>query len=116
MRRDEDLLRELNEKIGVAESEGNRAFLADVLAPVLAFRRANGAFVDRTTFLDDVKESAHRETEIESIRLLERNRAVVTCTVVMVDGDQRKRFHNVRLFVRSGDGAWKLLAWANEPA
>jgi hypothetical protein len=101
MRRDEDVLRELNVRIGVAESEGDREFLDAVLAPVLAFRRANGAFVDRAGYLEGVKESPKRDTEIGSVDL--------------GDGDERKRFHNVRLFVRAGDGAWQLLAWANEP-
>ena len=115
MRRDEDVLRELNVRIGVAESEGDREFLDAVLAPVLAFRRANGAFVDRAGYLEGVKESPKRDTEIGSVDLLEHDRAVVSCTVSMGDGDERKRFHNVRLFVRAGDGAWQLLAWANEP-
>lgn len=115
MHTDSDILRALNLKIGVAESEGDRAFLADVVAPTFAFRRASGALVDRTTFLDDIKPSPPRETEIESITLHGRARAAVSCTVTLLDGDQRKRFHNLRLFVRTDDGAWKLLAWANEP-
>ena len=40
---------------------------------------------------------------------------MVTCIVTVADGDERKRFHNVRLFVRSGEGEWRLLGWANEP-
>lgn len=116
MLRDEDVLRELNLRIGVAESKGDRAFLDHVLAPVLAFRRANGLVVDRAAFLDGVGPGDERQTEIESIRLLERDRAVVTCIVATGNGDQRKRFHNVRLFVRAQDGDWKLLAWANEQA
>jgi hypothetical protein len=115
MRSDEDVLRELNINIGVAESKGDRDFLSDVLAPVMAFRRASGAFVDRATFLSDVKESAPRETEIESIKLFGRDRAVVTCIVSLVEGDERKRFHNLRLFVRSGESVWKLLGWTNDP-
>jgi len=116
MGRDEDELRELNLRIGTAESEGDRAFLDGVLAPVLAFRRANGALVDRAAFLDGVQPSAARETEIESVELLGHDRAVVTCAVTMTTDDGPKRFHNVRLFVRSGGGPWQLLAWANEPA
>jgi hypothetical protein len=117
----EDLIR-LNQEIGEAESAGDKVALDRVLAPMLAFRRASGACVDRSTFLDGVKAGSTRETEIESITLLSGDRAVVTCTVSMeveVNGQkQKKRFHNVRLFVRGPggeDAAWKLLGWANEP-
>lgn len=106
-----DVLTELNLEIGVAESMGDKEFLEKVLAPVLAFRRANGECIDRNIFLSAVKSGARRETEMESISLLGHNRAVVTCTVSMGD----KRFHNVRLFVLM-DQDWKLLGWANEPA
>jgi hypothetical protein len=114
---DMDLLEELNMRIGMAESEGDKAFLRDeVLAPVLAFRRANGLCVDRETFLKEVKPSPRRETKIESISLLGRERAIVTCIVAMDVGGEKKEFHNFRLFVRSGDGKWRLLGWANEAA
>jgi Domain of unknown function (DUF4440) len=114
MHPDSDSLRELNLKIGTAEADGDRTFLADVLAPAFAFRRASGTLVDRAAFLDAVKPSAHRETEIESITLHGKARALVSCIVTLLDGDQHQRFHNLRFFVRTDD-AWKLLAWANEP-
>lgn len=111
----QDELRELNTRIGLAESQGDREFLASVLAPALVFRRANGTVVDRATFLDGVAPGAERETEIGSVTLHGEHRAVVTCVVTMVVGEQRRRFHNLRVFVRSDAGAWQLLAWANEP-
>jgi hypothetical protein len=110
-----DVLTELNLEIGVAESMGDKQFLGNVLAPVLAFRRAIGECVGRDAFLGAVKSGARRETEIESISLLGHDRAVVTCIVSMGDANQEKRFHNVRLFVLM-DREWKLLGWANEPA
>jgi hypothetical protein len=115
MNEDERELRELNTRIGLAESQGDRAFLADVLAPALAFRRANGKVVDRTAFLEGVGPGPVRETEIGSVTLHGAHRAVVTCVVTMVDGDRRTPFHNLRVFVRSDTGTWQLLAWANEP-
>lgn len=115
MRPDEDVLRELNTRIGVAETEGDREFLAEVIGPVLAFRRANGVLVDRASFLDGVKPSARRETEVTSVTLHGTARALVTCTVTLVDGEQRREFDNVRLFVRADGGQWRLIAWANEP-
>jgi hypothetical protein len=116
MRGDTEDLQELNVRIGEAEHKGDKDFFKSTIAPVLAFRRASGAFVDRITFIDEVKESARRETKIESVNLLGRNTAVVVCLVTAVERDQRKQFHNTRLFVRSNDSAWRLLGWANEPA
>jgi Domain of unknown function (DUF4440) len=112
---DFETLRQLNEQIGIAESKGNRDFLDGVLADVLAFRRANGECVDRRIFLKSVKAGSRRDTEIESITVLGRDRAIVTCVVSMDMEGQEKRFRNVRLFVRSEDNQWKLLGWANEP-
>jgi hypothetical protein len=115
MQEDLGVLIELNERLGIAESMGDKDFLERALAPVLAFRRANGAYVDRSAFLKDVQPSSHRETEIQSITLLGRDRALVGCIVSLEVDGQRKQFHNVRLFVRAGQGDWQLLGWANEP-
>lgn len=113
--KDFDSLILLNEKIGEAEEHGDRTFLDGILAPALAFRRANpqGTIVDRKAFLDDVKQSVPRTTEVESVAYLGAKRALVTCVVtIKVDGTPQ-RFHNLRLFVRV-EQEWKLLAWANE--
>jgi len=110
-----DELTKLNHQIGVAESAGDKRSLDGILAPVVAFRRASGACDDRASFLEKVAPSNPRETTIRSIDLVGQDRAVVTCIVTMREGDQRKVFHNVRLFVRVQDN-WKLLGWANEPA
>jgi hypothetical protein len=115
MQRNEDILKKLNQRIGDAEADGDRDFLDRSLAPVFAFRRAGGALIDRITFLDGVKPSARRETEIEFVNLFGRDRAVVGCMVSVIEDDRRTRFHNIRLFVRSNEGEWKLLGWANEP-
>jgi hypothetical protein len=114
MQREFDALTDLNLQIGNAESAGNKKSLEKLLAQVVAFRRANGDYVDKQRFLDNVTESAPRETMIESIDLVGRDRAIVTCVVSMGNGDQKKSFHNIRLFVRMQDD-WKLLGWANEP-
>jgi hypothetical protein len=115
MSNDVEVLTDLNMQIGVAEAEGDKGSLDRMLAPVLAFRRANGTCVDRATFLEGVKRSPSRDTAVDSITFLGADRAVVTCVVSMIVDDTPKRFHNVRLFVRSGDRDWKLLGWANEP-
>jgi hypothetical protein len=109
-----DALTKLNLQIGDAESVGDKKSLEKLLAPVLAFRRANGNCVDKQGFLDNMTKGVPRETTIESIHLVGRNRAIVACVVSMGEGDQQKFSHNIRLFVRVEDD-WKLLGWANEP-
>lgn len=112
MQDDKQALKKLNEKINDAENYGDRDFLNSVLAPELAFQRANEQKTvnDRTAFLEKVEPGGRRILEeIVDIKLYG-NRATVEC-IISVDG---KRFHNLRLFVRR-DGEWKLLGWANEP-
>lgn len=111
---DMQTLAQINHQIGAAESRGNRAWLAQVLAPKLAFRRADGETFDgRAEFLDKVAPGAARDTLIESIQL-EADCAIVRC-VVTISSDQGVRsYRNLRLFVRH-DAAWKLLGWANTP-
>ena len=112
---DERALRELNTRIGEAESAGDAGFLADVLASRLGFRRASGLCVDRDEFLRAVSSSATRETKIENVQLFGRDRAIVSCVVTQTDGSGTpRRYHNLRLFVRDRFGQWKLLGWANE--
>ena len=104
-------LSELNEGIGISENDGDAKSLSDVLAPRLAFQRADDARTvdDRDTFLDKVKPGGTRVTRVlEPIQLFG-DRAIVQC-IVSVGG---KDYHNLRLFVRR-DGDWKLLGWANE--
>ena len=114
---DKQVLEKLNTEIGDAESIGDnesRDWLAGVIAPKLAFRRADGTTIDnREKFLEKVKPSGPRETKIESIDLYG-DRAIVTCIVTLKSAGEDKRFHNLRLFVRH-ERQWKLLGWANEP-
>ena len=116
MQNDRDELRSLNIDVGDAESAGKADFLAGVIAPKLAFRRANGDCVDRAEFLNAVKQGPERHTEIESMDILGPNRAIVTCLVTLNVDPAPSRFHNARLFVRDRDGRWNLLGWANELA
>src|SRR5262249_5737420 len=109
---DQVALTDLNKKIGDAENRGDRDGLAGILAPRLAFQRADDQRTvdDQVAFLQKVKAGGKRVTRIlEPIELFG-DRAIVQCIVTVDDRD----FHNLRLFVRR-DGSWKLLAWANEP-
>lgn len=120
MQKDIEELKKLNIQIGDLETAGNAKGLDGVIAPKLAFRRANRDIDERGTvggsqadgFLDKVKPGPDRDTEIESIHLYG-DRAVVTCIVTMPRQPPNKKYHNVRLFIRVKED-WKLLGWANE--
>jgi hypothetical protein len=106
---DDEALRTLNARLNEAENTGNRDFLAGILAPELAFLRADGKTVDDGgRFLQKVAPRPHCELAFEPIEVLG-SRAIVKCVVTC----GKERFHNVRLFVRL-EGQWKLLGWANE--
>jgi hypothetical protein len=110
-----ETLRRVNVSISIAEDAGDAQGLDGLLAPKLAFRRANGEVVDREEFLAGVKRSGPRQTTLRAIVMLGRDRALVTCDVSLpVDGEQTT-FENARLFIRTGGDEWKLLGWANEP-
>jgi Domain of unknown function (DUF4440) len=110
---DKEALRELNLKIGDAENSGDREWLATILAPRLAFQRADEPRTvdDQVAVLQKLKPGGRRVTNIVEPIELYGDRAIVKC-MVTVDG---QAFHNIRLFVRHDDG-WKLLGWANERA
>lgn len=105
-------LHSLNMEIGKAESEGNRRFFENLLAPAFAMSRANGVTETRETFLNHVMHSSPRSTQILSRSMLGTKTAAVTCLVEQ-DG---KTYENYRVFVRQSVNApWRMLAWVNEP-
>jgi Domain of unknown function (DUF4440) len=106
---EDEALRALNARLNEAENAGDRDFLASILAPELAFLRADGKTVDDAgRFLQKVAPRDPYEIAVEQIEILG-TRAIVKCVVTR----GKDRFHNVRLFVRL-EGQWKLLGWANE--
>ena len=114
--KDERDLADLNVRIGAEETKGDAAskeWLGQVIAPVLAFRRASGKLDGRTAYLAGIGPSAPRETTIQAIEVAG-DRAIVRCVVTMKSPDGEKRYDNLRLFVRL-DSRWQLLGWANEP-
>jgi len=112
MHDDKQTLRELNTKINDAENNGDREWFATILAPRLAFQRADEPRTvdDQVAFLQKVNPGGTRVTRIIEPIEVYGDRAILQCIVTV--GDQE--FHNLRLFVRR-EGCWKLLAWANEP-
>ena len=113
MQEDKEVLTQLNIEIGEAESRGDIKRLAEILAPELAFRRANGQITNGLGFLQGVKKSDERTTKISLIEIYG-DRAFVRCLVTMKTATGDKVYHNLRLFVRH-ETKWKLMAWANEP-
>lgn len=111
---DQRELEAINLAIGDAENRGDAEALAAMLAPRLAFQRADAARTvdDQVAFLQKVAAGGTRVTRLLEPIELHGNRAIVKCMVTTADG---KEFHNIRLFVRR-DGQWRLLGWANEPA
>ncbi|QIG49951.1 nuclear transport factor 2 family protein [Nordella sp. HKS 07] len=109
---DVQALIELNLKIADAENRGDREWLASILAPRLAFQRADEARTvdDRIAYLEKVAPGGTRVTRIVEPIEIHGSRAVVKCIVTA----GVREFHNLRLFVRR-DGQWQLLGWANEP-
>ncbi len=118
MHADIKALRDINMQIAAAEDEGDRGWLSGILAPRLAFQRADKdqTVENEVTYLGAVAPRKDKEPPrvTEPIRDEDIDVyggvAVVRC-VVSRGGP---RFRNVRLFVRRG-GEWKLLGWANEP-
>jgi Domain of unknown function (DUF4440) len=110
---DRAVIEQLNVEIGDAEDRGDSVWLDGVLAPQLAFRRANGQIVNREEYLQAVAPGGPRETQVESTVLFG-DRAVVTCIVTIRSARGDQRYHNVRLLVRHEE-KWKVLGWANEP-
>lgn len=107
-------LRELNLAIGAAEDRYDRAWLSGILAPQFAFQRADQKTFDNAdAFLQKVvppeEAKPPRVTQIIEPIVILGDRAVVQCLVIV----GKDAFHNLRLFVRH-EGAWKLLAWAND--
>ena len=109
------ILTELNRQIGLAETLGDREALERLIAPQLAFRRADaaGTLDDRAAFLGKVKPGPDRTTVVSDIRI-HGDRALVDCVVTVHGADGDRKFHNLRLFVKVGED-WRLLGWANAP-
>jgi len=105
-----EALRKLNKKIGDAENRGDSEWLAGILAPRLAFQRADDEKTvdDRTAFLK------------RSRRGLARNPHHRTDRVVWRSGNRQMHRHRRRPGVsqyaplRTPRRRLELLAWANE--
>lgn len=122
---DEAALRQLNERIGQAESAADRHFFEALLCQQFVMQRPSGRLDDRTALIGGLATGARRITQDIEVEIHPANRAVVSClvtkwedpdgTVVRPPGDASV-FHNLRVFIRDEPSApWKMLAWLNEP-
>jgi uncharacterized protein YjbK len=111
-------LERLNAELPLRENDGGRSrrYFEQRLARRFAMRRADGGVVGRRRFLAALAGGGDRRSTPIAIELLGAERALVTCVVTTGGEKEPKRFHNVRLFIRSDDApeGWLLLAWANE--
>lgn len=114
MSTDHESLEATNVEIGNAETRGDKSYFEDLLASSFAFRRVTGVVVDRKQYIDAVAPSAPRTTNVRSITFAGKARAIVSCVVTMEVQGAKKDFDNLRVFIRSDEGRWRLLAWANE--
>ncbi|MGH9238144.1 MAG: hypothetical protein ACRD3G_08910 [Vicinamibacterales bacterium] len=85
---DEQILNDINVAIGEAEERGDREALAKVLAPRLAFQRADASQTvdDQVAFLQKVTAGNARVTKIIEPIEVHGHRAIVKCVV-----DHRRR-------------------------
>jgi hypothetical protein len=109
---DMQILTELNLKISSAEDAGDATWLASVLAPRLAFQRADDAKTvdNEITFLQKIKAGRISEARIIEPIAIFGNRAVVQCAVKVKD----REYHNLRLFVKR-EGSWNFSPGPTNP-
>jgi len=117
------ILKQLNQSILDAESNRNIPFLQKVLDDDLLFQRANGSFVDKKKYLEELADLNnsydHLENIFVEIKINEaENKAIANVTVKARGkrGEPQKPFNgvykNIRFFRKNKE--WQLYAWYNE--
>ncbi len=120
---DDTALCGLARRMGEAEKRRDAKFFEALLAEKLTFRRANKAVVDKTTFLNDLRnpENSYEmlDSDVTSAQVFE-GVAVVTLLVRAKGMREGKPFagvfRNIRTFVLEPDHTeqpWQLHAWFN---
>ena len=107
---DEKILEQINRDLIDAENRGDHAWIAEHLAPTFAFQNAKKEVVDGLRFVQGLEPNGSRTIDREWPIQVIGDRAIVRA-VIEKEG---KKYDNLRLWVKR-EGAWKLLAWANEP-
>ena len=101
-------------RIADAETKGDARFFEGLLHEKFVMRRANGGFVGKTSFLNDLKTDQERNVVVESVEILGKHRAMIKSVVkTLVDGATLD-FDNLLVFIREEDDRWQLFCWTNE--
>lgn len=121
---DDTTLCDLAHRMGEAEKSRDAEFFEALLAEQLTFRRANGAIVDKTTFLRDLlnPENTYHMLESEDISATVYEGIAVVTLLVTAKGTREGKsfagvFRNIRIFVHEPDKQqpWQLHACAHSP-
>ena len=122
VRFDDTTLRDLATRMGEAEKSRDAEFFEALLTEKLTFRRANGAVVDRTTFLRDLgnPENTYDLLESEDISAMVYERVAVVTLLVRAKGIREGKpfagvFRNIRIFVHepANEQPLQLHCWFN---
>jgi hypothetical protein len=115
-------LRNLARRMGEAEKSRDAAFFEELLAEKLTFRRANGAIVDKATFLRDLlnPENSYHMLESEAISVTFYEGVAILTLLVRAKGIRESKpfagvFRNIRIFAHEPDKQqpWQSHAWFN---
>jgi hypothetical protein len=113
-----DRLKQLNVEIGEREKAGDGEYFTTLLADDFIFRRANGAIVGKSEYIDglaSVVENPYeqRGERVESVTV-NGNSAVVNAIVIVRRRNMERpgEFKNVRVFRQENDD-WQLAIWIN---
>jgi Domain of unknown function (DUF4440) len=114
--------RNLARRMGEAEKSRDAEFFEALLAEKLTFRRANGAIVDKATFLRDLlnPENTYHMLESEDISAAFYEGVAVLTPLVRAKGIRESKpfagvYRNIRIFAHEPDKRqpWQLHAWFN---
>ncbi len=120
---DKEFLIQLNHDIRNAEYTRNSTFMEKQLADDLVFRRANGSFADKKTYLCDLKDINNTYENLNNIEIkvdIDQINGLAIATVIVKAkgkrGKEQKPFNgvykNIRFFRKNVE--WELYAWYNE--
>lgn len=110
-------LLEINQQIGLSESDADGAYFEMLLHPRFTMRRPAGQLSSKAEFIAGLAPGARRRTTVLAIELHGDKRATARCRVdkwALTDPEAVQVFDNLRVFIRS-EGRWQLICWLTEP-
>lgn len=119
---DVPLLCNIARRMGEAEKSHDAEFFEALLAETLTFRRANGAVVDKATFLKDLlnPENTYDLLDSEDVSATVHEGVAVVALLVRAKGVREGKpfsgvYRNIRVFVHEPkeNPTWQLHAWFN---